>query len=68
MIKNRSSDASFRRCFFDGEKEMNIKEFSTKELVDELKEREGVNTITAEPYEKKIVDLEGPAIVLIVTD
>ena len=45
-----------------GENEMNIKEFSTKELVDELKEREGVNTITAEPYEKKIVNLEGPAI------
>lgn len=54
--------------FLCGENEMNIKEFSTKELVDELKEREGVNTITAEPYEKKIVDLEGPAIVLVVTD
>lgn len=47
---------------------MNIKEFSTKELVEELKEREGVNTIIAEPYEKKTVDLEGPAIVLVVTD
>lgn len=51
-----------------GENEMNIKEFSTKELVDELKEREGVNTITAEPYEKNIVDLEGPVVVLVVTD
>ena len=47
---------------------MNLKEFSTKELTDELKEREGVNTIIAEPYEKKVVDFEGPAIVLIVTD
>lgn len=47
---------------------MKVKEFSTKELVDELKEREGVKTIIAEPYEKKTVDLEGPAIVLVVTD
>lgn len=47
---------------------MSLKEFSTKELTDELKEREGVNAIIAEPYEKKVVDLEGPAIVLIVTD
>ena len=60
--------ASLRRCFLYGENEMNIKEFSTKELVEELKEREGVNTIIAEPYEKKTVDLEGPAIVLVVTD
>lgn len=50
------------------EKSMNITEFSTKELVDELKERDGVDTIITEPYEKKVVNLEGPVIVLVVTD
>ena len=41
---------------------------TTKQLVEELKTREGVETIIAEPYEKKTVEIEGPAIILIVED
>lgn len=41
---------------------------TTKQLVEELKTREGVETIIAEPYEKKAFEIEGPAIILIVED
>lgn len=44
------------------------KRLSTKELVEELKTREGVDTIIAEPYEKKNISVDGSAIVPIVTD
>ena len=54
---------------------MNLKEFSTKQLVEELKSREGVERLIAEPYEEyalgvgvKKVEGTGPAILLIVTD
>lgn len=40
----------------------------TADLVEELRTREGVETITAEPYEKKTITVEGPAVVLVVTD
>lgn len=45
-----------------------IKDFKTCELVDELKEREGVEAQWAEPYKDLEVKVNGPAIVLIVTD
>ena len=41
---------------------------STKEIVEELKRREGVETKTAEPYQDVTVQVNGPAIVLVVTD
>lgn len=44
------------------------KRFSTKQLVEELKKREGIDTIIVEPYEKKNISVDGSAIVLIVTD
>lgn len=45
-----------------------IKEISTKELVDELKHRLGVETVTAEPYQDAEIKVNGPAVILIVTD
>ena len=44
------------------------KMIKTCHIVDELKEREGVRTIIAEPYETASVSAEGPAIILVVTD
>ena len=40
----------------------------TCELVEELKQREGVETVLAGPYESQKVLVDGPAIVLVVTD
>lgn len=47
---------------------MSIKDFKTCELVEELKKREGIEAHWAEPYEDLTVDVNGPAIVLVVTD
>ena len=40
----------------------------TCELVAELKTREGVEVITAEPDQKKEILVEGPAIILVISD
>lgn len=45
-----------------------LKDISTRQLVEELKEREGVETHQAEPYEDLEVKVNGPAIVLVITD
>lgn len=45
-----------------------LNEYTTKELVEELKKREGVSVTVAEPYESKEIDVEGPAIVITVID
>lgn len=47
---------------------MELKKIPTKELVDELKIREGVEMTIAEPYEDVTVSANGPAIVLVITD
>lgn len=41
---------------------------STKDLVEELRRREGVEVTIAEPYEDVEIKVNGPAIVLVVTD
>ena len=41
---------------------------STKELVEELKKREGVRIEYAEPYQDKVISINGPAVILIVID
>jgi len=41
---------------------------STKDLVDALTARKGVETMVAEPYQDVTVSVNGPAIVLVVTD
>lgn len=45
-----------------------IKDFKTYELVEELRKREGVEAHYAEPHEDLSVDVNGPAIVLVVID
>lgn len=59
----RDTGASIR-----GKMKETIKNVSTKELVDELVTREGVEMKYAEPYKDLDVNVNGPAIVLIVTD
>ena len=41
---------------------------STKDLVEELRRREEVEATIAEPYEDVEIKVNGPAIVLVVTD
>lgn len=45
-----------------------LKKIPTAQLVEELGSREGVVIKIAEPYAKSKIEIEGPAIVLIVTD
>lgn len=53
----------------DQESKVNeVSEFTTAELVEELKQRQGVDAQIAEPYEDITISVNGPAIVLIVTD
>lgn len=47
---------------------MNLTDVKTCELVAELRKREGVDTIVAEPYQDVTVQVNGPATVLVVTD
>ena len=41
---------------------------STKELVEELKKREGVRIEYAEPYHDKKISVNGPAVILVIID
>lgn len=45
-----------------------LKHFSTKELFEELKSREGVETEYAEPHQDKKISINGPAVILIIKD
>lgn len=45
-----------------------LSDVPTKELVSEIQKREGVETTTAEPYQDVQVQVNGPAIVLVVID
>lgn len=45
-----------------------LSRFSTKELVEELSSREGVEAKMAEPYQDMEVSVNGPATVLVVID
>ena len=47
---------------------MELNEVKTCELMEELREREGVEIIQAEPYQQMDISVEGPAVILIVTD
>jgi hypothetical protein len=47
---------------------MEIKDFKTCELVEELKKREGVEAHWAEPYKDFEISVNGPAVVLVVID
>ena len=47
---------------------MNLTDVKTCDLVRELQRREGVQVKIAEPYEDVTLQVNGPAIVLVVTD
>ena len=47
---------------------MKLKDYPTRDLVEELKTREGVEVTIAEPYKDVEVKVNGPAIVLVVID
>ena len=49
-------------------KKASLKDFSTEQLVNELADRDGVDITIAEPYENIVVTVNGPAIVLKITD
>jgi len=40
----------------------------TATLVEELRRREGVNAMDVEPYTTRSMDVEGPAVILVVID
>ncbi len=42
--------------------------YTTEQLVDELKKREGVETKIAEPYQDIELSVNGPAVVLVIKD
>lgn len=45
-----------------------LSEYPTCQIVQELEKRAGAKTITAAPYQDVNINVNGPAIVLIVTD
>lgn len=46
----------------------NLEKYRTKELIEELERREGVNRTTVEPYKDTTIKINGPAVVLVVID
>lgn len=47
---------------------MSLNTVLTRELVEELEHRLGVEKITAQPYQDVKIEVNGPAVILIVTD
>ena len=47
---------------------MDLSDYTTAQLVEELAERSGVDRTMAEPYQDVKIEINGPAIVLVVTD
>ncbi|GEA33616.1 BC1881 family protein [Clostridium diolis] len=47
---------------------MDLSKVSTKDLLDGLSKREGVEVTIAEPYKDETVKVNGLAIVLVITD
>lgn len=47
---------------------MNIKDYSTKELCEELQKREGVEVDIIDPYIDRQFTVNGPALVFVVVD
>lgn len=50
------------------EQRVELKDYSTKELINELLAREGISGQYAKPYTDKTITVNGPAIILVVTD
>lgn len=47
---------------------MNLENVPTANLITELRKHEGVKTTVVEPYQDATVSVNGPALVLVVTD
>ncbi|MCI9592263.1 MAG: BC1881 family protein [Lachnospiraceae bacterium] len=47
---------------------MDLSKVNTCDLVKELKSREGVSAITAEPYKETKISIDGPSVILIIID
>lgn len=47
---------------------MNLENVPTANLITELRKREGVETTVVEPYRDATISVNGPALVLVVTD
>ena len=45
-----------------------LEQITTRELIEELSKREGVEVKRAEPYQDMEVTVNGPAVVIVVTD
>lgn len=45
-----------------------LKRYTTKELVEEMKRRDGVLAEYAEPHQDKKISISGPAVILIIVD
>jgi len=46
----------------------NLTDVTTKDLVNELRKREGVDTSIVAPYAELTVKAEGPAVVMVIID
>lgn len=57
-----------KNCWNRSVRRMDLSKVKTSELVAELKTREGVEMVIADPYQKGEVSVEGPAVILIVMD
>ncbi|AKQ08291.1 hypothetical protein PP655_gp099 [Bacillus phage PBC4] len=53
---------------FKKQRENILSRFSTKELSEELKKREGVHAVYVNPHELRKINIEGSAVVLINRD
>lgn len=49
-------------------KKTDLTKVDTCDLVKELKSREGVSAITAEPHQEKNISIDGPAVILVIID
>lgn len=45
-----------------------LKSIPTRQLVEELAGREGVECFYAEPYEEKPISVSGPAVIMVIID
>ena len=60
--------SGFEEAYEDIAETGSLGDYATRELVEELKQREGVKTVTAEAYQAVTVTENGPAIILVVAD
>lgn len=74
IFKPSSSDGYIYNCngilnpFQDYSVDKNINNFSTKDLVEELRRREGVEFKQVDPYQDELIEVNGPSLILIITD